>query len=113
MKDIVKSTTIKITNIPHPEQLEQVEQNLNHLLGVNRVEGNYPKKQVRIDYNLRFVTYSALINKLSSIGHPASGGVFNAVKRRFIIFTEKNEIAGMGRPLTGRADLRGESIGKS
>ncbi len=95
MKDIMKKATIKVRNLRQPDLSEKIEDSLIHVLGINKVKVDYKKKRVRIDYNLRFITYYNLINKLTSIGYPATNNIISEIKKAFIDFTEKNEMAGI------------------
>ncbi len=94
MKDIVKTSVIRVKNMNRPDVSHEVEAMLGRVLGINQVVANIIKGKVKINYNLKFIDLSAIEKKLSDIGCPPSRGVLNSIKRGFIKFTEKNEIEG-------------------
>ncbi len=94
MRDIIKTSVIRVDNLAQPEKSFKIETDLNRLLGVTTVNADSSSGKVTITYNLKFINFNDIETKLKNIGFPPSDGIFRKIKRGFIKFTEKNEIEG-------------------
>ena len=92
MKNLIKQHIIKVENIKDKNSSKKIEEYLQRILGINSVTADYHTGNLKITYNLKFISFSLLEKKLKELGYPPIRGIYNSMKRSFINYTEKNEI---------------------
>ncbi len=92
MRNLIKKHIIKVDNIKDEKSSKKIEEKLQRMLGVNKVNANHQKGNLRVTYNLKFTNFMVLEKKLMELGYRPKSDILNSLKRSFINFTEKNEI---------------------
>jgi hypothetical protein len=110
MKDILKTHIIKIRGATRQDSISKAQSTLGSLLGVMQVSTNSNSHSLKVSYNLKFVTYAALMRKLRDLGCPPADSMIENLKGRFISFTEKNEIESQARPRANLGSRAGNTV---
>ncbi len=92
MKNLIKEHIIRVGNIKDKTSSKKIEEKLQRILGVNKVNVDHERGNLKVTYNLKFINFMLLERKLNELGHPPIRNIYNSMKRSFINFTEKNEI---------------------
>lgn len=106
MKNIVKTNSIKVKKPEKPDTIHSIEKSLGMVLGVDDVKASDNGNSVKVRYNLKFINYKGLEKKLLDLGYTPVNGIFSAIRRGFINFTEKTEIESL------KIDLRRDHLGQ-
>ena len=98
MDRLIKRHVIKVKQKQNGKLSEKINESLGNLLGVREVNTDDNTGRIRIVYNLEFVSYSFLEDKLEKMGLKPKTGFYRKLKRSFIDFTEKNERQNLNGP---------------
>lgn len=108
MQEIWKRRRIRITPPGTEEWKEELHRRLTATAGVRACRIREPGI-VELEYNLRAVRFEQLADLLSSSGCGLHPGPWERIKRRFIRYTEQNELehlTALQRPCCSDPKLR-------
>lgn len=91
MKNLIKKHVIRVLNMKDEGCSQLIEENLKNFLGIREVKADNRQGKIDVTYNLKFINYKAVGEKLTKLGYPPAKSFHHSIKSGFINFTEKNE----------------------